>query len=333
MMKTKITLLGLAISSLFTHAQTVADFESFTLAPNSAYSTTVSTPFQTANAVFQYEWDNSFGGYWSEGFAYTNKQDSVNGTYTNLYGVRALKGFSNSATYVVGKDHGTIRLKSPFDKVEGFYITNTTYAWKEIVKGSTISRRFGDTTGTHSPTTTPQGSYPDYFKVTAKGFRNGIMKQDSAVFFLADYRFSNNTQDYVVNTWLWFNTSSLGSVDSIKFFMYSSDFGNFGMNTPAFFALDNFLTTAPNPVSINSYVSNNIWQVFPNPFTDYLQIAGTNEGIEKHIELKDLTGKLIYSVKFSSSNYQLNLKALESGVYLLEMYSENEKSVKRIIKN
>jgi hypothetical protein len=332
-MKTKITFLGLALGSLFASSQTVADFESFTLAPNSAYGPTVSTPFQTGNAVFQYEWDNSFGGYWSEGFAYTNKQDSVNGTYTNLYGVRALKGFSNSATYAVGKDGGVIRLKSPFDKVEGFYITNTTYAWKEIVKGSTISRRFGDTTGTHSPTTTPQGSYPDYFKVTAKGFKNGTMKQDSAVFFLADYRFSNNAQDYAVNTWQWFNTSSLGSVDSIKFFMYSSDVGSFGMNTPAFFALDNFSTTAPNPVSITSNKSIDSWQVFPNPFNNQVLVAGTKEGIEKQMELKDVSGKLIYSVKFSSATINLDLEVLTPGIYFLEIKSGEEKSVKRIVKN
>jgi Domain of unknown function (DUF4465)/Secretion system C-terminal sorting domain len=332
-MKIKITTLGLAIASFFTQAQTIADFESFTLAPNSAYSPTLSTPFQTSNAVFEYAWDNSFGGYWSDGFAYTNKQDSANGTFTNLYGVKALKGYTNSATYVVGMNYATIKIKSPFDVINSFYITNTTYAYKTIKNGDSFSRKFGDTTGTKSGTTIAQGSYPDFFKITAKGYKNGSLKPDSSVFYLADYRFANNTQDYIVKTWQWFNIANLGSVDSIQFFMYSSDNSSFGMNTPAFFALDNFATTLPNFVNVSETKHNLSANVFPNPCNNTLFITDLKKGEESTLKMTDVSGRKVYEETVMEENKEIKLEALLSGVYFLEITTTEGKSIKRIIKN
>lgn len=332
-MRTNCYLMALTFMGIFSQAQTVADFESFTLAPNSAYSPTTSTPFQTSNAVFNYAWDNSFGGFWSKGFAYTNKQDSVNGTFNNLYGVKALKGYTNSATYVVGMAGGTIGLKAPYDAVSGFYITNTTYAYNVIKNGNSFSRKFGDTTGTKSGTTIPQGSYPDFFKITAKGFKNGTMKPDSAVYYLADYRFANNSQDYVLKTWEWFNTANLGSVDSITFFMYSSDNSSFGMNTPAFFALDNFSTTLPNLVGITNAAGNPQVEVYPNPCYNTLVIAKLKNAQTLNACLKDVAGKELLSLELNEDSNLIDLTTFEPGVYFLELIGETERTIKRVVKN
>ncbi|MCC6370992.1 MAG: DUF4465 domain-containing protein [Bacteroidia bacterium] len=332
-MNIRTILLSLTVAANFARAQTVADFESFTLAPNSAYSPTESTSFQTAGAVFNYEWDNSFGGFWAGGSAYTNKQDSSTGTFANLYGVKALKGYTNSVNYVVAQQGAIVKLKSPYDKVEGFYITNTTYAYKVIKNGNAFSRKFGDTTGTKSGTTIPQGAYPDYFKVTAKGYKNGSMKPDSAVFYLADYRFANNTQDYVINTWEWFNTAALGSIDSVQFFMYSSDVGSFGMNTPAFFALDNFSTSAPNPVGMKETKFNAYLSVYPNPFGDRIKLKTVLDGESLEAVLKNVNGLEVARVLISESNAELNTENLPAGLYFLELSKGTEKKVLKLIKN
>ncbi|MEO6304492.1 MAG: DUF4465 domain-containing protein [Bacteroidia bacterium] len=332
-MKKTITMIALALSVFTLKAQnSVADFETFTLAPNSAYSSTTSVPFQTPDVSFQYHWSTSFS-YWSGGFAYTNKHDSATASaVTNLYGVKPLLGYNNSNNFVVGQDQGVINLSAPTNTVDGFYITNTTVAYKAVKNGSQFSRKFGDTTGTGSGTTIAQGSYPDWFKVTVKGYKNGVLKPDSVPFYLADYRFANNSQDYIVNTWQWLNTSTLGDVDSLKFFMYSSDAGQFGINTPLFFGIDNFTTTY-FPVGLAENSNKVEAQIYPNPFNALLNIHMQLNAEPASATVTDVTGKIVYSTSISEMNTTLDLSSLQTGIYFLEIASGNNRSVKKLIKD
>lgn len=311
----------------------VSDFEDLNLAPNSAYSSTNSTSFQTFNGIFNHEWLNAFGGLWIGGFSYTNKYDSINGSFTNLYGVKAFKGNNASATYVVAQDGGVIKLKQPSSRVNGFYITNTTYAYQSIKNGDTFSRKFGDTTGTGSGTTIPQGSYPDYFKVTARGFLNGNLKTDSAVFYLADYRFSNNAQDYIVKTWQYFNLSGLGIVDSITFNMFSSDTSGGYINTPTFFALDDFSTSPANPVGIKEGGKLSSLKAYPNPFHESIQVD------LKGAESKTLTyqifnqlGQIVTEGDLLNQGFEIITSQLIDGVYFLRIVSDHEIETLRLVK-
>lgn len=326
----KVLIITSLVCGFITKSQTVADFETFSLTANSNYHSISSTPFQTSNAVFEYEWDPSFGGFWAGGFSYTNKYDSANGTFANLFGVKPYKGYNNSATYLVAQDRGLIELKVPFKTVDGFYITNTTFAFKSIKNGNQFSRKFGDTTGTGSGTTIAQGSYPDYFKVTAKGYLNGTMKQDSSVFFLADYRFSDNTKDYVVNDWRWFNTSNLGMVDSIRFFMYSTDTNQFGMNTPAFFGIDNFTASAPNPTTLRSGELHEQLLVYPNPFSSILHISYGNN--EPNVKLLDVSAREVFSKESERGQLDIDLTGLNAGIYFLQVEWGGEKITRKILK-
>lgn len=322
--------MALALGLIKSGAQVniVTDFETYTLAPNSAYSPTPATPFQTTNAIFDYQ----YAGYWSAGFAYTNKKDSVNGTFTNLYGVRAYNGYAGSGYYVTGQDRGKITLTVPQSTVAGFYITNTTYAFKSIKSGDAFARKFGDTTGTGSGTTIPQGSYPDYFKAIVKGYKNGALKNDSVTVMLADYTFTNNTQDFVLDTWQFVNTAIIGEVDSIKFFLRSSDMAPWGMNTPGFFAIDNFTVLQPTYVGIAHESRNTAaLEVYPNPFGAELSIR---HSYAEPVQLRvlDVSGKAVFGTGLPASQATLDLSSLPSGVYFLEIRSGREVSTKKIIK-
>ena len=68
----------------------------------------------------------------------------------------------------------------------------------------------------------------------------------SVDFYLADYRYADSSQDYIVNAWEYIDLSSLGSVDELSFSLSSSDNGSFGMNTPNYFAIDN-IGVVPEP--------------------------------------------------------------------------------------
>lgn len=88
-------------------------------------------------------------------------------------------------------------------------------------------------------------------KLTIIGKDGGGATTGSVDFMLADYRFADNTQDYVVTDWRWVDLAALGTVSSLQFALVSSDSGEFGINTPAYFALDNLTVTAvPEPEQV-----------------------------------------------------------------------------------
>lgn len=313
--------------SIQMNAQTYTEtFEGFSLPTNSYYKDTTGADWQTTNAVFRYDWDTTYS-YWSGGSAYTNMKDSTNGNYTNLYGCIAYNGYNNSNYYVTLQNYATIVLKAPYQIVDGFYITNTTYAAKVMKYGNMFSRAFGDTTGTGCGC--PQGSYPDFFKLTVKGYKNGVMINDSVEFYLADYRFSTTAQDYIIWNWQWVDCSTLGTVDSIQFFLYSSDVGPYGINTPTFFSIDNLTTSGT--AGIKS-VQSSFAKVFPNPASDKLMIS-TSKNDSYHIRITNTLGQVLDEYKtFINANTPLILDVnnYEKGAYIVEI-SKNGHSNKQLI--
>ncbi|MBM4092135.1 MAG: DUF4465 domain-containing protein, partial [Planctomycetes bacterium] len=121
----------------------------------------------------------------------------------------------------------------------GAYFTNTTYAALSMRDGDSFSKKFGG----------ELGSDPDWFLLKISGLNAGGGVTGTVDFYLADYRFADNRQDFIVDTWTWVDLSSLGEVSSLKFDLSSSDTGDWGMNTPAFFAMDD-LVSAPEPSTL-----------------------------------------------------------------------------------
>ena len=66
---------------------------------------------------------------------------------------------------------------------------------------------------------------------------DGIITDDIE-FYLADFRFDDNSQDYIIDTWTAVDLSILGQVKTIEFSVSSSDTGDYGINTPTYFAID-----------------------------------------------------------------------------------------------
>lgn len=328
-MKKTVTLLAFIFGtcmSLRSQVQTsVADFENFNTGSNITYTNSANAPFQTSNAEFNHE---MAGSYWIGGFSYTNKYDSSTASFANLHGVKAYKGYNNSSMYNVGQNHGVIKLKAPFNSADGFYITNTTFTYKTIRDGNQFSRKFGDTTGTGSGSSIAQGSYPDWFKITIKGYFNGSLKNDSVEYYLADYRFSNNSLDYIIGSWQWINTSTLGQVDSIKFFMYSSDVGQFGINTPLFFAIDNFTTSNPYVgIAENSGAANP--NVYPNPFNSEIIFIAMQKTV---LTITDVSGRNVFNSTLEEGNNRLDLDFLNKGIYFATLHSAGKTFTQKIIK-
>ena len=75
--------------------------------------------------------------------------------------------------------------------------------------------------------------------MTVVGYNAAGDSVKSVDFYLADYRFDNNSLDYIVDKWTTVDLTLLGKINKLTFRFSSSDNGNWGMNTPSYVCLDN----------------------------------------------------------------------------------------------
>ncbi|HUT45289.1 MAG TPA: DUF4465 domain-containing protein, partial [Sedimentisphaerales bacterium] len=112
------------------------------------------------------------------------------------------------------------------------------------------------------------GSDPDFFMLTITGKDIDGTVVGMVDFYLADYRFEDNGEDYIVDTWQYVDLTSLGEVMSLEFALSSSDVGDWGMNTPAYFVIDTIVGQSAvehlppyTEAGVNGYVNpDNYWQ-------------------------------------------------------------------------
>lgn len=305
----RLTTLVFAI--LFTQnllAQTVADFENFNLPPNT-FLNDAGAPgaFSAGNISLP----NNYNAAWMswDGWAISNRTDNTTPGFLNESSAIAGSGAQGSATYALSYVLGasTLRLENR-GTVNGLYVTNNTYAYFSMKDGDAFAKKFGGITGND----------PDFFLLTAKKYLDGQLSADSVNFYLADYRFANNAQDYIVNDWTWLDLSSLGNADSLRFTLSSSDVGAFGMNTPAYFCVDNVTTTdlvsSKDPLAFDLPM-----EVFPNPATDFLNVRLPQENEASFAQIFDLQGKVVFEKTISGVQNRLDVRSLPTGIYLLQV--------------
>lgn len=218
-------------------AQTVSTFESLPLEQDTFWNGSEmpnGTFFSDGNGVFPNFYSSDFGGYWGGGWAYSSMRDSTTAGFTNLYSAITGIGFDGSQNYAVGTFNPIINVNpAAIGKViSGFYITNATYAALSMRDGDAFAKKFGG----------DSGNDPDWYKITLRSYTHGALSQDSVEMYLADFRFMDNDSDYILKTWEWVDLTSLGNTDSLQILLSSSDNGAFGMNTPAYFCIDDFTT-------------------------------------------------------------------------------------------
>lgn len=237
--------LSLLSTATISSGSTVIDFEDLSLGSNSYYNggpTTNTAGWSSGGAGFGNSYNSDFGGYWN-GWSYSNVNDTTTPGYTNQYAAYTGTGFGGSGNYAVGYDgsHDFINLPSGQTPVS-VRVTNTTYAALDMLSGSAFSKKFGGTTGDD----------PDYFSVIFTGYDGpngtGNVTGTPVEFYLADYRFVDNSQDYIVDTWELVDLTPLANAASLRISFTSSDTGMFGINTPTYVAIDN-LTVVPEPAA------------------------------------------------------------------------------------
>ena len=195
------------------------------------------------------EFNNSHSNFLDYGFtswsqwAYSNITDNVTAGYTNQFGVITGEAAAGSDTFGVafvqqGEDATPpiIRKKVSDERQFGsLFVTNTTYAALSMRDGDQFAKAFGGATGDDE----------DFFRLTITGKDDLGSTIGSIEVYLADYRFENNAEDYILDEWLQVDLTAVATAESLEFSVDSSDVGDSGMNTPAYFAVDQIRLTEP----------------------------------------------------------------------------------------
>jgi hypothetical protein len=86
-------------------------------------------------------------------------------------------------------------------------------------------------------------------------------------------------------------------------------------------------------LGINELINIPDFTVFPNPFSNKLSIESSISIIQS-IEIIDILGNTLVTLKPKNSNTSIDTTQLSQGVYLLKIQSNNKQFVvKRILKN
>lgn len=285
----------------------VADFEDVELSPSGIWE-----PLEGNNEMFSHGWafTNYYSSYFWGGFTASNRTD-LSQTYMNAQFTAATGcGYDGSAQYAVAYTYGAQTDVYAADgeprSVTGCYVTNNLWAYQNMLEGDNTVSPFGGYSGTD----------PDWFKLTATGKDASGQTVGTLDFYLADYRFDNPEDDYIINTWEWFDLSPLGEVSAISFSLSSSKNNNSGMITPAYFCMDDFNGGAATdlPPYIANPVPDVIMTEYPKlVYIDLNGVATDPDDPDELIEYELIDNSNPEALSASLSGRNLALNRLTSG--------------------
>ena len=117
---------------------------------------------------------------------------------------------------------------------------------------------------------------------------------------------------------------------NIKFTFSHNSYGNSGNAAIDYITFP--MNGAMAPISIED-IENNILSVYPNPATDFVNIALPSTAQDYHIALFNLNGQQIMSneITGNESVYTLNVKNLATGMYLISVFNKENAYTGKII--
>ncbi len=185
--------------------------------------------FTSGGAHFNNNYNTEYGSW--DGFSYSNITDTAAEGIAAQYNAITGTGQGGSANYAVCYTGWTMPPTMTLEEpgfVAGLYVTNSNYAFYSMLDGDDYAKKFGG----------DNGSEPDFFMLTITGKDVDGNDVGSVDFYLADYRFEDDSEDYIVDSWQYIDLTLLSEVASLEFALSSSDVGDWGMNTPGSFVID-----------------------------------------------------------------------------------------------
>ena len=308
---TRILLLIFLISGFALNAQTISDFENLNIDASIGFlnGSDEAGGYQSGNLFFPNNFDPTYSS-WS-GWAISSVTDNTTPGFGNQYSAIPGMGQDGSLNYATSFSFGanSVQLtgEAAGKSMKGMYVTNSTYAYFSMQDGDAFSKKFGGASGDD----------PDYFLLTIKGTLNGEVTADSIDFYLADFRSDDNSLDYIVDEWTYIDLSSLGELDDLLFSLSSTDNGQFGMNTPAYFCVDN-LESTDGTSSVSIFDENPI-KLYPNPASSVIHVDGFTSPFQ--YEIIDQIGRKVLSGQDMTTS-TIALDAINQGIYFIVLWNK-----------
>ena len=277
--------------------------------------------FVSKDATFGLSYsEESWGISWS-GFAYSNMTDNTTPGASNQYSAFAGEGAEGSEQYAVYNSNDTLTFPGYGAIFGNISVTNTTYTGISMRDGDQFGKEFGTPNDANGDPDGTDGE--DFFFVTFRAWDNDWNYIDSVDIYLADFQSEDENDHYILENWENFDLSALDGAKYFTFDFKSSDVGDFGINTPKYFALDNleftevFANTEKNILSIG---------VYPNPVSTTLNIKGENG----NITLFDNSGRTVWE-GFHNKNTSIDVQKFPKGMYYLHLRNENGLATEKVI--
>jgi hypothetical protein len=217
--------------------------------------------------------------------------------------------------YLDGNDPSLFGLFVPPAPI-ALYLTNTTYAYRDMEQGSGFSKKFGGA----------GGNDPDYFRLLIHSIsvQGDILDTDTV--YLADFRFEDNSKDYILKEW---KEAKISQCHKIGFELQSSDNGSFGMNTPAYFSLS-LIQLRPASIATQNAIIR--LKAFPNPAINKLNLQA-DEMIQE-VKIQGLDGRVLMHIdnRVLSKKVEVSTTSLTSGIYFATVTTAKGTATKRFIK-
>lgn len=183
------------------------------------------------NLTFTNNYNASYGS-WS-GFSISSKTDMETAGYLNQYSIYGTSGVAGSSNFAVAYYSAYDETEPTFafpdniqHKIVSAYFSLTTYTYLAITEGN-------DGSGAVTAFTLENN---DLYTVVATGYDAADTKTGEITIKLADY---TGAEALLFDQWTKVDLSALGKVNKVKFMVTSTDTGDWGMNTPSYFAVDN----------------------------------------------------------------------------------------------
>ncbi len=229
-----LAVLAIALTAPMPGRALTATFDDLGMAPNSFLNgSTLAGGYTSGGVFFENDYTAAYDVF--SGFAASTTTNTTTPGYGNQFSNITGAGAGGSSGFGLAFLGGRIVLPEP-QVVQGASFTNTTYAALSMRDGDFFSKKFGG----------PSGSDPDYFRLLVEGIDAGGSSTGTVELMLADFRFSDDSLDSILDAWVFLDLSGLGAVRELHFGFESSDVGAFGINTPTYFAIDD-LVTIPEP--------------------------------------------------------------------------------------
>lgn len=319
-MKRFFTIIALTCTGLTANAQeTTVDFEDFGLQSEEFRNGSDGTQaFETELVSLPINFDDTYSS-WT-GWALSTVTDNETPGFGNQYSAITGGGVDGSLTYATSYNFlpNSLTLEESIfpngiKELRGIYITNATYTYLSMRDGDAFAKKFGGA----------DGNDPDFFLLTIKGL-NLEMEADSVDVYLADYRFDDNSEDYLLDEWMYVDLSNFSTGQDLSFHLSSSDVGQFGVNTPQYFCIDNIVFDLSSDTEDESFSD---LLLYPNPASEIINVE---MDLPATYSIINNNGQSVSNEKLTDQ--QIDISALNSGIYNLVITTVNGNATRRFVK-